>query len=66
MDDGPGIAPEQIATVLARGGRLDTQVSGHGLGLALVHDIVDLYHGRLEISRADLGGALVQIALPWS
>ncbi len=64
-DDGPGIESEQVATVLARGGRLDTQVSGHGLGLALVHDIVDLYHGRLEIGRAELGGALVQIALPW-
>lgn len=66
MDDGPGIEAEKIATVLERGGRLDTQVSGHGLGLALVRDIVDLYRGRLEIDRAELGGAWVKIALPWS
>ena len=65
VDDGPGIAPEQVATVLERGGRLDTQVSGHGLGLALVRDIVELYHGRLEIERAELGGARIRIALPW-
>ncbi len=66
QDDGPGIEPEKVATVLARGGRLDTQVSGHGLGLALVRDIVELYHGRLEIRRAEIGGASVRIALPWS
>ena len=65
LDDGPGIAAEKIATVLERGGRLDTRVSGHGLGLALVSDIVSLYHGRLEIDRAELGGALVRISLPW-
>lgn len=65
LDDGPGIDAEKIATVLERGVRLDTQVSGHGLGLALVRDIVDLYHGRLEILRAELGGALVRISLPW-
>jgi two-component system sensor histidine kinase PhoQ len=65
MDDGPGIEAEKIATVLERGGRLDTRVNGHGLGLALVSDIVALYHGRLEIERAGLGGALVRIGLPW-
>lgn len=66
LDDGPGIDEGKISTVLARGGRLDTQMSGHGLGLALVRDIVDLYHGRLEIGRAELGGAQVRILLPWS
>jgi len=66
IDDGPGIEEDKIATVLERGGRLDTRVSGHGLGLALVRDIVDLYHGRLEIARSALGGALVRISLPWN
>lgn len=66
LDDGPGIDEEKIAVVLERGGRLDTRVSGHGLGLALVRDIVELYHGRLEIARAGIGGAQVRIILPWN
>lgn len=65
-DDGPGIAEEDQETVLTRGGRIDSQAGGHGLGLAMVQDVVALYEGKLEISRAELGGARVRIWLPWS
>lgn len=65
-DDGPGIEEQHLETVLARGGRADSQTSGHGLGLAMVQNIVGLYHGRLRISRAALGGAEVTLWLPWS
>lgn len=65
MDDGRGIEDADIATVLSRGGRLDEQASGHGLGLAMVSDVVNLYGGRLGIGRADLGGAQVEVCLPW-
>ncbi len=64
-DDGPGIDDSDVATVLSRGGRLDEQVAGHGLGLAMVKDVVELYGGQLVIRRAGLGGAQVDICLPW-
>lgn len=65
-DDGPGIDAKDLTTVLARGGRVDSQISGHGLGLAMVRDIVELYSGKLKISRAELGGAQIGLWLPWS
>ncbi len=65
-DDGPGIDAQDLGTVLVRGGRLDSQISGHGLGLAMVQDIVELYNGKLRISRAGLGGAQIQLWLPWT
>ena len=63
-DDGPGISEESLPTVLQRGGRLDQSISGDGLGLALVQDIVHLYEGRLTFGRSNLGGALVTVWLP--
>ena len=63
-DDGPGIDAARHARALARGGRLDEQVEGHGLGLGIVGDIVAAYHGEMEMQRSPLGGLLVQIRLP--
>ena len=63
-DDGPGIAEARRAEALARGGRLDEQVEGHGLGLGIVADIVAAYHGEMELQRSPLGGLLVQVRLP--
>ena len=65
-DDGPGIEEKDLETVLARGGRLDPATQGHGLGLAMVQNIVELYQGELRITRAQLGGAKVTLWLPWS
>jgi two-component system sensor histidine kinase PhoQ len=64
-DDGPGIAPENVANVLQRGVRGDERVQGHGIGLAIVQDIVRDYRGTLEVLRsAELGGARFQVTLP--
>jgi signal transduction histidine kinase len=61
-DDGPGIAEEDRDAVLVRGVRLAGS-RGHGLGLAIVSDIVEAYGGR--ISLGDAGpGLKVTIALP--
>ena len=56
-DDGPGIPEDKLDQVLQRGVRADQRVQGHGIGLSIVQDIVDAYHGTLNIGRSDLGGA---------
>ena len=64
-DDGPGIPKERRSALLARGGRLDEEEEGHGLGLAIAQDIVAAYGGRLELGRsAELGGLRVRVVLP--
>jgi len=63
-DDGPGISTADRARVLQRGVRADEKVPGHGLGLAMVHDTVDLYGGRLTIDASPLGGARFTLRLP--
>jgi len=63
-DDGPGIPAQWSDVVIRRGVRGEPQVAGHGIGLAVVHDIVKVYGGSLEISRSSLGGAEIRIQLP--
>ncbi len=65
-DDGPGISPELAEKVVQRGWRRrdEDEIDGHGLGLSLVSDIVNLYDGELQIKQSPLGGALIQIYLP--
>ncbi len=63
-DDGPGIAAEDRAKVLQRGGRADEATPGHGLGLAMVHETVALYGGALRIDASPLGGARFDVKLP--
>jgi two-component system sensor histidine kinase PhoQ len=63
-DDGPGISAADRARVLERGVRADEKVPGHGLGLAMVHDTVDLYGGKLAIDASPLGGARFSVHLP--
>jgi two-component system, OmpR family, sensor histidine kinase PhoQ len=63
-DDGPGITEADSSRVLERGVRVDESVPGHGLGLAMVRDTIDLYGGKLTIARSELGGARISLALP--
>ena len=63
-DDGPGIPDPQKAAVRERGRRADTWVEGHGLGLAMVQEIVLLYGGELHIGDSPLGGAELTVKLP--
>ena len=62
-DNGPGIAPDQREKLLQRGVRGDERVEGHGLGLAIVLEIVSAYNGEITISQGDLGGARVSVTL---
>jgi two-component system sensor histidine kinase PhoQ len=64
-DDGPGIAPDQVQRLLQRGVRGDERVQGHGIGLAIVQDIVHAYRGDLTVTRSeDLGGARFDVRFP--
>lgn len=60
-DDGPGFSDP--GAVLARRVRLDERVPGHGIGLAVVKDLVASHQGELKVSKADLGGAQMDIVL---
>ena len=63
-DDGPGIAEEDINRLLQRGVRGDERVQGHGIGLAIVQDIVSAYRGELRVERSEeLGGARFVVQL---
>ena len=64
-DDGPGIPEDQVARLLQRGVRGDERVQGHGIGLAIVQDIVVAYRGELEVLRSEsLGGAAFVLRFP--
>jgi two-component system sensor histidine kinase PhoQ len=57
-DDGDGIAESEQKLILSRGGRADTYQAGHGIGLAIVNDLVNSYQGKLLISESEvLSGA---------
>lgn len=63
-DDGDGIPANRRAEILQRGVRLDTQLSGQGLGLAIIKDIVTSYNGSLQIEDSVMGGARFTVTLP--
>ena len=63
-DDGPGIPQPTRRAVMNRGVRGDVVVSGQGIGLAVVRELVEeVYGGSLEIDAGQLGGALIRLRL---
>ena len=57
-DDGPGLTAAQQALIFERGARADTYQQGHGIGLAIVSDLVNSYQGKLTVSDSvELTGA---------
>lgn len=65
-DDGPGIEEGQWARLLQRGARGDERVEGHGLGLAIVTELITAYGGTIDIGHSELGGARIDVRLPAS
>lgn len=63
-DDGPGLGREPSAAVMARGSRLDEAGPGHGLGLAIVSDLVQVTGGTIMLGRSGLGG--LEARLGWT
>ncbi|MCW8899421.1 MAG: ATP-binding protein [Gammaproteobacteria bacterium] len=62
-DDGPGIDTIKSELILLRGQRADQTTPGHGLGLAMVNDMLLLYKGSMEITQSSLGGAKITITI---
>jgi signal transduction histidine kinase len=63
-DDGPGVSDAIVSQLTQRGKRLDESVTGYGLGLAIANDIIEQYHGNLELGRSEkLGGFCVTATL---
>ena len=60
-DDGPGFTDTR--SILELHVRGDEKVPGHGVGLAVVNDLVASHDGELNLSRSDLGGARLEIVL---
>jgi signal transduction histidine kinase len=61
-DDGLGCPEADLPHLTQRGLRLDETQPGHGLGLAMVHDIVEFYGGSLQFGRCpELGGFRVSL-----
>ena len=48
-DDGPHISETEASKILQRGVRADSSVPGHGIGLAIVQDILQANDGQLTI-----------------
>jgi signal transduction histidine kinase len=64
-DDGPGCAPEMLASIGTRGLRADEAQPGHGLGLAIVRDIAEAAGGYVQFRLSQgLGGLEVVVSLP--
>ena len=62
-DDGPGFGSD-TASLLQIHVRADEKVPGHGVGLAVVNDLVASHQGTLKLERSDWGGGRVEIVLP--
>ena len=52
---------ESVPRLHVRG---DERVPGHGVGLAVVSDLVASHQGELKLSRGSMGGGRVDVVLP--
>ena len=63
-DDGPGIPVDHLNDILKRGVRADQNIHGHGIGMAVVNELIELLGGRLIGSKSKaLGGMCWQVYL---
>ncbi|MEC9483244.1 MAG: sensor histidine kinase [Halomonas sp.] len=63
-DDGAGVEESALSQLGQRGKRLDERTHGHGLGLAILKQIVTQYRGRVTFSSPRGGGLHLRIVLP--
>jgi len=63
-NDGPAITAEQLPGLLQRGVRGDERSDGHGVGLAIVNDLVESYHGSIRVVASKFDGTALLITIP--
>lgn len=61
-DSGPGIPEDRVEEIFSEG--FSTKGDGRGIGLALVHRLVDRAGGEITVGRAPEGGALFRVLIP--
>jgi two-component system NtrC family sensor kinase len=64
QDSGPGIPPEQLATVFQPFYSTKLHRGGTGLGLTISHEIVQRHGGSLDVESTPGQGACFTVALP--
>jgi two-component system sensor histidine kinase BaeS len=67
-DTGPGIPPDDLPLVFDRlwRGRSSQGVTGSGIGLAVVRELVTAHGGTVRASSPPSGGTAFTISLPWA
>ena len=64
-DDGPGIPVGKFNDILKRGIRADENIHGHGIGVTVVFELIQLVGGKLEGGKSQtLNGMRWSIYLP--
>lgn len=64
-DDGPGIPADKLKAILQRGVRADENIHGHGIGMAVVNEMIQLHGGQLQgLKSPSLGGMYWRVHLP--
>jgi signal transduction histidine kinase len=61
-DSGPGIDPELMPDIFQP--FVTNKSTGTGLGLTIVHEIIQRHHGRVEVANNPESGAIFTIWLP--
>ena len=68
-DDGVGIPEDEMPRIFERFYRVDKarsrEAGGSGIGLAIVHDMVEKYHGTITVAARKSGGSRFTITFPW-
>lgn len=62
-DSGPGVDPADRLAVFERGWSTKMSRDGHGIGLALVGQLVRRHAGRIAVTEADLPGARFEVEI---
>ena len=64
-DDGCGIEKNKLSNILQRGVRADENIDGHGIGMAVVYELLELLGGKLLGGRSKtLGGIKWMVYFP--
>jgi two-component system sensor histidine kinase PhoQ len=63
-DDGAGVDDENLDKIGSRSVRLSHDITGHGLGLSIVMDIVNRYQGTVNFFNNGFGGFSAEVELP--